>query len=127
MNVHVPFTFVFAVYVNVYIFPFVASLTVALLNVNNAVAYVTAPLVRLAVLIALHVLIHVNATLPVCPHFISTFVGCVVIVQLGGVISTLIEFVSLVTAFVFHAASATFHAANLNVVVPSAFAVYVNV
>ena len=75
MNVHVPFTFVFAVYVNVYIFPFVASLTVALLNVNNAVAYVTAPLVRLVVLIAVHVLVHVNTTFPVCPAFNDNLVG----------------------------------------------------
>ena len=65
MNVHVPFTLAFAVYVNVYVFPFVALPTVALLNVNNVVAYVTAPLVRLVVFISLHVLVHVNTTFPV--------------------------------------------------------------
>ena len=109
------------------VFHVVVHHTVALsLNVTYALLSVIAPLVKLVVDIH-SASVHLNVTLPVHPLFIGDFVGCVLIVQLGAVTSTFTLLLALVTAFVFHAASATFHAANLNVVVPFHFAVYVNV
>ena len=117
LNVTVPFTFDFAVYVNVYVFPFVASVTVAALNVTCALLNVIALAARLVVLIALHVLVHVNATLPVSPAFNNVFVGCVLIVQLGTILSTVTALLVFVAA-PFHAVSYTLFAGNVNVTVP---------
>ena len=104
MNVTVQFTLAFAVYTNVYIFPFVVSLTVALLNVTWALLNVTAPLVRLVVLIHAHVDVHVNDTLPVCPLFSDVFVGCVLTVQYGFIVS-IFSILLLPLYIVFHTAS----------------------
>ena len=99
--------------------------TVALLNVTCALLNVISPLFNDAV--DIHTLsVHVNTTLHVAPLFKSVLLG-VHHVHTGTVISTVTVLLALVTAFVFHAASATFHAAILNVVVPLAFAVYTNV
>ena len=128
MNVTVPFTLAFAVYVNVYLFPFVVLLTVALLNVTCVLLNVTAPLVKLVVFITLHVEIHVNATVPVHPLFIAVLVGCVLIVQLGAILSTVTTLLVFAVA-PFHAVSFTVFAAIVNAPVPFTFvfAVYVNV
>ena len=102
---------------NVYVFPFVAFVTVAALNVTVAVVYSNAVAAKLAVLIALHVLVHVNATLPVCPLFNNVFVGWVLIVQLGAILSTVTAALVFVAA-AFHAVSYTLFAGNVNVTAP---------
>jgi len=105
LNVVVPFHF--AVYVNVYTFPFVVFVTVAALKSTTHVEYVIALAAKLVVLIALHVEIHVNATVPVCHTPINVFVGCVLIVQLGAILSTVTALLALVATFLFHALSTT--------------------
>ena len=125
MNVTVPFTLAFAVYTNVNVLLVALHPTVALPNVTCALLNVISLPFNASV--ATHTLsVHVNTILHVAPLFKFVLLG-VHHVQLGAVISTVTVLLALVTAFVFHAASDTFHAANLNVVVPLAFAVYVNV
>ena len=105
MNVPVPAAF--AVYVNVYVIPFVAvHVTALLLNVTTPLLCAIAPLVKLNVLIALPVLIHVNITFHVLYHatvLIGVFVGCVVTVHTGFTLSILLTVIAHVP--VFHALS----------------------
>ena len=99
--------------------------TLALLNVTYALLNVISQLFNASVLT--HTLsVHVNTILHVAPLFKFVLLG-VHQLHTGTVISTVTVLLALVAAFVFHAASATLLAANLNVVVPLAFAVYVNV
>ena len=87
------------------VFHVVVHPTVALLNVNNHVAYVIFPLVN--AFVATHTAsVHVNTTLPVCHHFISTLLGADQL-HTGTVLSTVTALLALVAAFLFHAASDT--------------------
>lgn len=68
-NLNVLLHAAFAVYVNVYVIPFVTlHVTALLLNVTTLFVCVTAPLVKLNVLIALPVDVHVNVTVHVLYH-----------------------------------------------------------
>ena len=79
--------------------------TVALLNVTWALLNVIS--LALNAFVAIHTLsVHVNTILHVCPLFRFVLLG-VHHVHTGTVVSTVTEFVALVTAFVFHAASLT--------------------
>jgi len=62
----------------------------------------------------------VNATVHVHPLFIGLFVGCVLIVQLGAILSTVTALLVFVAA-TFHAVSFTVLAFNVNVHVPFTF------
>ena len=91
-NVNVVLHAAFAVYVNVYVIPFVTlHVTALLLNVTLfAVPCAIAPLVRLNVLIALHVEIHVNVIVHVLYHAtvdIGFLLGCALTVHTGFVVS----------------------------------------
>ena len=99
--------------------------TVASLNVTCALLNVISPLFN-AFVFTHTASVHVNTILHVAPLFKFVLLG-VHHVHTGTVISTLTLLLALVAAFVFHAASLTLLAANANVVVPSAFAVYLNV
>ena len=108
-NVNVLLHAAFAVYVNVYVIPFVAvHVTALLLNVTTVFVCVIAPLVKLNVFIALHVLVHVNVTLHVLYHAtndIVVLVGCVLTVHTGFTLSILLTVIAQLP--VFHALSCT--------------------
>ena len=89
VNVTVPFLFANAVYVNVYFFPFVTSLTLALLKLTYALLNVIAQLVKLVVAIHANVSVHVNSIVHVAPAFTGVLLGLHQL-QLGTVLSNLI-------------------------------------
>jgi hypothetical protein len=79
--------------------------TVAFHNVNIVVLYVIS--VPFNAFVATHILsVHVNTTLPVPPLFTSVLLT-VHQLHAGAVVSTVTALLALVTAFLFHAASAT--------------------
>ena len=109
MNVLVPAAF--AVYVNVYVIPFVTlHVTALLLNVTTLFVCVIAPLVKLNVLIHPHVDVHVNVTVHVLYHAtndIGLLLGCTSTLHTGFVLSIFVTFALQLHSF--HAKSFTYH------------------
>jgi hypothetical protein len=98
----------FAVYVNVYVIPFVVvHVTALLLNVTTLFVCVIAPLVRLNVFIHAAASVHVNVTVHVLYHATvdnNVLLGCVLTVHTGFVVSIFSTFADNLYVS-FHAAS----------------------
>ena len=101
----------FAVYVNVYLIPFVTvHVTALLLNVTTLLSCVIDPLVKLNVFIHDDVSVHFNVTVHVLYHAtndIGVLLGCTSTLQLGFVVSTTKLF-TLNASLLFPAASVTY-------------------
>lgn len=110
-NVNVLLHAAFAVYVNVYVIPFVTlHVTALLLNVTTLFVCVTAPLVKLNVLIALPVDVHVNVTVHVLYHATNdndVLLGWLLTVHTGFTLSIFVTHVLQLHSF--HAKSFTYH------------------
>ncbi len=110
-NVNVLVHAAFAVYVNVYVIPFViVHVTALLLNVTTLFVCVIAPLVRLNVFIHAALSVHLNVTVHVLYHAtndIGLLLGCTSTLQLGFVLSIFVTFALQLA--VFHAKSLTVH------------------
>ena len=110
-NVNVVLHAAFAVYVNVYVIPFViVHVTALLLNVTTLFVCVIAPLVRLNVFIHAALSVHLNVTVHVLYHAtndIGLLLGCTSMLHTGFVLSIFVTFALQLA--VFHARSLTVH------------------
>ena len=110
-NVNVVLHAAFAVYVNVYVIPFViVHVTALLLNVTTLFVCVIAPLVRLNVFIHAALSVHLNVTVHVLYHAtndIGLLLGCTSMLHTGFVLSIFVTFALQLHSF--HAKSFTYH------------------
>lgn len=110
-NVNVVLHAAFAVYVNVYVIPFViVHVTALLLNVTTLFVCVIAPLVKLNVFIHAAASVHLNVTVHVLYHAtndIGLLLGCTSMLHTGFVLSIFVTFALQLHSF--HAKSFTYH------------------
>ena len=101
----------FAVYVNLYVIPFVVvHVTALLLNVTTLLSCVIAPLVKLNVFIHAALSVHFNVTVHVLYHATNdngVLLGCTSMLHVGFVLSIFVTFVLQLHSF--HAKSFTYH------------------
>ena len=101
----------FAVYVNVYLIPFVTvHVTALLLNVTTLLSCVIAPLVNASVFIHAALSVHFNITVHVLYHATNDnglLLGCTSILHTGFVLSIFVTFTLHHVSF--HAKSLTYH------------------
>jgi hypothetical protein len=104
----------FAVYVNVYVIPFVVvHVTALLLNVTTLFVCVIAPLVKLNVFIHAALSVHLNVTVHVLYHATNdndVLLGCTLTLHTGFVLSIFVTLALQLPSF--HAKSFTYHVCN---------------